>query len=212
MADIYLERGVKKIGAGALAWPGWYRFGKTSADAIQALIDVESRYRVIAQRAGLDFAPGDPVVIDEVAGDATTEWGAPSVIIASDTHAVDAATAERAVALLRAAWVVLEEVAAASPAELRKGPRGGGRERDGIVAHVIEAERAYARKIGVRHKPFPHTDLSALSALREDITTVLSRPSDGSPLTPGGWPTAYATRRIAWHVVDHIWEIEDRRI
>ena len=25
-----------------------------------------------------------------------------------------------------------------------------------------------------------------------------------------GWPTRYAARRIAWHVLDHAWEIEDR--
>jgi hypothetical protein len=24
------------------------------------------------------------------------------------------------------------------------------------------------------------------------------------------WPISYALRRIAWHIVDHAWEIEDR--
>jgi hypothetical protein len=38
----------------------------------------------------------------------------------------------------------------------------------------------------------------------------LRRPSKGGPLTEKGWPQPYAARRIAWHVLDHAWEIEDR--
>src|SRR5713226_5680186 len=92
---IYLELGEKKIAACSLEWPGWCRFGKTQAEAVQALIDSAPRYRVIAQRAGLDFEPGDPVVIERVSGDSTTNFGAPSIIIAADTEPVDATTAER---------------------------------------------------------------------------------------------------------------------
>ncbi len=85
----------------------------------------------------------------------------PSVLASAETRPIDAATAQRNVLLLRAAWDILEEVVAASKAEPRKGPRGGGRDRDEIWRHVIEAERAYARKIGVRHKPFEMNDKSA---------------------------------------------------
>jgi hypothetical protein len=212
MTDIYLERGAKKSIVSSLEWPGWCGFGKSEGQAIQAFINMEARYRVIAQRAGLNFEPGDPVVVEEVAGDATTDWGAPSIIFAADRNPIDAAEVERRVALLRVGWEVMDETIAGSPAELRKGPRGGGRERDEIARHVIEAERAYARKIGVRHKPFPFNDCSALSAMREEIVEVLSKPSDGSALVPGGWPTVYAIRHIAWHVIEHIWEMEDRRV
>ncbi|MBO0784035.1 MAG: hypothetical protein J2P37_34950, partial [Ktedonobacteraceae bacterium] len=170
------------------------------------------RYRVIARRAGLDFDPGKLVVVERVEGDSNTDWGVPAIITAADTKPAVPEMAERGVALLRASWLVMDEVIAASSAELRKGPRGGGRDRDKIAEHVINAERAYARKIGVRHKPFLPGDRAALSALREEIAEVLSSPSDGSPLTPGGWPASYAIRRIAWHVVDHIWEIEDRQV
>jgi hypothetical protein len=106
---------------------------------------------------------------------------------------------------------MLEEVVATSPATLRKGPRGAGRDRDGIRRHVIEAERAYARKIGVRHKPFEMNDTSAFQAMRDEIAAVLSKPSAGEPLVAGGWYASYAVSRMAWHVVDHMWEIEDRR-
>jgi len=212
MADIYLELGGKKTVAWSLEWPGWCRISSREDAALQALIDAEERYRIIAQRAGLDFAPGDSVVVERIPGDANTTWGMPSVIVAADTRPIDAATAKRGVALLRASWAILEEVVAASSAELRKGPRGGGRERDEVWRHVVEVERVYARKIGVRHKPFDVNDLNALSAMREEMVAVLSKPSDGEPLVSGGWRASYALRRMAWHVVDHIWEIEDRQL
>lgn len=190
---------------------GWCRFGKTEDAALAALAASAPRYQVIAARAGLRFAPGDPVVVERVVGDATTDFGAPSIVTSADTQPVDETTARHGAALLRAAWAVLDEVAAASPAELRKGPRGGGRARDTIVSHVIDVERAYARKIGVRHKPFASGDRTALGAMREAIVAVLGQPSDGSPLVDAGWPARYALRRFTWHVIDHIWEMEDRR-
>jgi hypothetical protein len=211
MTDIYLELSGKKAIAWSLEWPGWCRIRTSEEAAVQALIDTEERYRVIAQWAGLSFAPGDLVVVERLPGDANTAWGVPSVTASVETRPGDVATTQRNVALLRASWDILEEVVAVSPAELRKGPRGGGRDRDEIRRHVIEAERAYARKIGVRHKPFEMDDKSALQAMREEIAAVLSKPSTGEPLVSGGWNASYAFRRITWHVVDHIWEIEDRR-
>jgi hypothetical protein len=151
------------------------------------------------------------VVVERLAGNANTAWGVPSVLAAVETSPLDALTAQRNAALLRAAWDLLEEVVAGAPPHLRKGPRGGGRDRDEIHRHVIEAERAYARKIGVRHPPFGVQDRSAREALRGEIAAVLSQPSTGEPLVPGGWNTSYAARRMAWHVIDHLWEIEDRR-
>jgi len=96
-------------------------------------------------------------------------------------------------------------VAAAAPAELRKGPRGGGRDRDKVVAHVEEAEHAYARNMGLR---LPAS--TATTEVRSSILEVLALASDGSPLPGGTWPQRYAARRVAWHALDHAWEIEDR--
>ncbi len=211
MSDIYIELGGKKAIAWSLEWPGWCRIRTSEAAAIQALIETEVRYSQIAQRAGLEFAPGELVVVERLPGDVNTAWGVPSVLAPAETRPIDAQTAQRHVALLRASWDLLDDVVAASPAQLRKGPRGGGRDRDEIWRHVIEAERVYARKIGVRHPPFDVNDRDALRAMREEIAAVLSQPSSGEPLVSGGWNASYAIRRIAWHVVDHIWEIEDRR-
>ncbi len=211
MTDIYLELAGKKAIAWSLEWPGWCRIRASEEAAVQALIDTEARYRLIAQRVGLTFAPGDLVVVERLAGDSNTAWGIPAVMAPGESNPIDAATMRRSVLLLQASWDALEETVATSPAELRKGPRGGGRDRDEIRRHVIEAERAYARKSGIRHKPFEMNDLGALAAMREEIAAVLSKGSNGEPLVPGGWNASYAIRRIAWHVVDHIWEIEDRR-
>jgi hypothetical protein len=93
---------------------------------------------------------------------------------------------------------------------VRQGPRGGGRDRDKMVDHVLGAEAAYARKIGVRHRQPALDDKPAIAALRADIAAVLRQPSDGPPPVPNGWPPRYAARRIAWHVLDHAWEMQDR--
>ncbi len=116
----------------------------------------------------------------------------------------------RPLGLLTAAWATFDEVAAASPAELRKGPRGGGRDRDKIIEHVIGGETAYARKLGVRLKQPAIDDIAAIEELREAIAAVVGAPSDGSPVLPDGWTTRYAARRIAWHVLEHAWEMQDR--
>ncbi|GIH73830.1 hypothetical protein [Planobispora longispora] len=210
MTNVYLEIGPKKVFACSAEWPGWCRIGKSEEAALEALMLYAPRYRTVAERAGLVFEPGDPVVVERVAGGTTTDFGAIEAVPELDSVPVGEEEARRATALLRAAWELFGETAADSPQELRKGPRGGGRDRDKMVGHVVEAERAYARKIGVRHKPFH--DAGGLAAMRAEIAEVLSRPSDGGPLRPGGWPARYAVRRMAWHVIDHLWEMQDRRL
>ena len=102
---------------------------------------------------------------------------------------------------------MFDRIAAAAPEELRKGPRGGGRDRSKIVEHVIGAEGAYASAMGRRHRP---DDPARVAAMRADLLAVLREPSDGSPLAGKRWPPRYAARRIAWHALDHAWEIENR--
>src|SRR5690606_9634420 len=104
-----------------------------------------------------------------------------------------------------------DEVAAATPEELRKGPRGGGRDRDKMITHVLEAENSYARQIGIRVPAPALGDLEAIEAQRLAIAAVLGERSDGGPVVPEKkWTARYAARRIAWHVLDHAWEMIDR--
>ena len=69
---------------------------------------------------------------------------------------------------------------------------------------------AYARRVGLRLREPDPADRLAVAAARAAVLDVLRRPSDGSPLPGGRWPLRYAARRIAWHALDHAWEIEDR--
>jgi hypothetical protein len=79
-----------------------------------------------------------------------------------------------------------------------------------MIDHVLGAEAAYARKLGVKHKQPTLEDTAAIAALRADLLAVLSAPSDGRPVVDNGWTVRYAARRIAWHVLDHLWETQDR--
>jgi hypothetical protein len=79
-----------------------------------------------------------------------------------------------------------------------------------MIEHVLEADHAYAREIGIR-LPEPHLGQdAAIEAERTAVLDVLRRPSDGGPLADRKWTQRYAARRIAWHALDHAWEIEDR--
>jgi hypothetical protein len=211
--DVYLEVGSKRVFACALAWPGWCRAGRSEELALEALAAYVPRYRVVAERAGVRFpkSAGDRLrVVERLPGSATTDFGAPGEAAGGDQEPVSAAAAARAAKLLTASWAVFDQVAADAPAELRKGPRGGGRDRDRVVEHVLGAETSYARKLGVKHRQPAVDDAKAIAALRAAIAGALQAPSEGRPPVEKGWPPRYAARRIAWHALDHAWEMQDR--
>ena len=192
---VYLEVGAKRVFASAADWPGWCRQGKTEQSAIETLAAYAPRYAKVAKLARLEL-PKDPTfhVVERQAGDATTDFGAPH-IPANAEWRPSAKDLERMLSLVEASWTYLDQVMARSPAGLRKGPRGGGRDRDKMYAHVLDAETAYASAIGLRLKKLDR------AALREALR---------HPAKHTKWPVAYAMRRIAWHALDHAWEIEDR--
>ena len=207
---VSVEAAPKKAFAKAVDWPGWARSGKTAELALAALEAAAERYAVVAEEAGETFAPGGYDVVAETDGGSGTEFGVPSVVTELDRRPVTAHEAERLARLVAGAWTVFDRVAAAAPAELRKGPRGGGRDRDKIMGHVIESDWYYAREMGIRDEQPDPADRAAVGAMREAMIEILRRPSDGSPLADRKWPPRYAAARIAWHALDHTWEIEDR--
>ncbi len=210
---VYLEIGAKKVFASAADWPGWCRSGKGDEGALEALASYLPRYAEVAAEAGLTLpadSGGTFEVVERLRGDMTTDFGAPGAVAEAERAPLPADGAERLATLVTASWAVLERVVAATPAELRKGPRGGGRDRDKMVDHVLGAEAAYARKVGMRHRQPALDDSAAIAAMRGDILVALRSPAGVSSVPDNGWPPAYAARRIAWHVLDHVWEMQDR--
>jgi hypothetical protein len=195
---VYVENGKSWTFAGAVDWPGWCRRGKTEEAAIEALLDSVPRYRKVA---GKDFEPGDVEVIDRVSGSPATDFGVPDARGRWDAEPLDGDELKRQVDLLRASWRVFDRVVRGAPEELRKGPRGGGRDRDAIVDHVREAERAYGRKLGPRVPP-----RTPWAEQRRELTAALLAGTADDP----SWPLRYWIRRATWHVLDHAWEIEDK--
>ena len=194
---VYFEEGKSSVFAAAIDWPGWCRRAKTNDVALEALLEYQDRYAAVLS---VPFKPGKLEVVGSVAGNATTDFGAPGVESPWDFEAITSRDLKRQVTVLEDIWRFFDGVIDGAPAKMRKGPRGGRRDRDDIVAHVQEAERHYCSKLGTRVPP--RTPWVAQRAV------VVGALLAGSP--EGTWPSRYSVRRLAWHVLDHAWEIEDK--
>src|SRR4029453_7481265 len=107
---------------------------------LEALAAYAPRYAEVAKRAKVAFpAPakaGDRFeVVERVRGGGATDFGLPHEIVGGDAPPPPPPQAPRQAELMQAAWAILDQVAKGSPAELRKGPRGGGRDRDKMLGH-----------------------------------------------------------------------------
>jgi hypothetical protein len=204
---VYLEVGEKRTFASAADWPGWCRAGKTEQAALEALAAYAPRYAAVAKLAGVPFSGGATSfkVVERLKGNATTDFGAPGIPAKAESKSLTDEEAKRMSALVAACWAYLDKVVAKAPASLRKGPRGGGRDRDAMFIHVLGAEVDYAKKIGLRLKEPQGLGKAAMRASRKAILERLSKPNRDER-----WPVRYAARRTAWHALDHAWEIEDR--
>src|SRR3954462_3415322 len=92
---VILEIGAKKTFAAAVDWPGWCRAGKDPEAALAALGDALPRYAAVIARAGLSVPSDVFKVVEEVPGDATTDFGAPGRIAANDREEPTAAQRAR---------------------------------------------------------------------------------------------------------------------
>ncbi len=222
MTDIYLELGSKKVVASAVDWPGWCRIGSSEDAAVQLLLDYAPRYGRILAPTSIQFNPPSSVegftIVERLPGSAATDFGVPEAIPAADTAPLDADELNRLETILEACWQAFEAGAEqARGKELRKGPRGGGRDLQKIQDHVqMSAAGGYLSKLGARLKLDENMDIAVrmletrqaiLAALQKALTGEL--PSQG-PRGGKIWPPRYMIRRTAWHITDHLWEIEDR--
>ncbi|MBV8297008.1 MAG: hypothetical protein JO085_09240 [Acidimicrobiia bacterium] len=194
---VYLEEGQTWTFACAVDWPGWVRRGKGADAALEALQAYAGRY---AEAAGGRFEPGPFEIVGRLTGDASTDFGIPRQVGDWDYEPLPLKEASRLTEILGKCWAVFDRVVADAPSELRKGPRGGGRDRDPIVRHVRDAERGYAPKLGAR---IPK-DTGWADARRILLEALRDPPADAK------WPPRYMIRRLAWHVLDHAWEVQDR--
>lgn len=209
---VAIESSPKRTFATAIDWPGWSRSGRTEADALEALAAYALRYAPIALAAG-DPLPAHPAfeVDERHEGGGGTEFGVPSRVTDADARPLTRSEAERRAHLVEAAWAAFDAMARDAPESLRKGPRGGGRDTSKIVEHVHGADHAYAREMGIKIPPPDPAAPGSVARMRTAMLEVLREPSDGSPLAGRRWTSRYAAHRIAWHALDHAWEIEDRR-
>jgi hypothetical protein len=221
--DIYLEIGQKKVFAVTVDWPGWCRAGRDETVATEELLAAAPRYAGIAQDAGLELpvpaaAPGFHIVA-RLGGNATTDFGAPDGQLPGDREIIEAAELARLQRILQACWRAFDRaVQKGSGRELQKGPRGGGRDLMKIVDHVVGAEESYLRTLGWKPTAVDgETILARKEQVRQEVLRGLAAAANGKlpqrgPRGGKRWPARFFVRRLAWHVVDHAWEIEDRII
>jgi hypothetical protein len=211
----------KRWVAVAADWPGLERGGKTEDEAVEKMARYVPRYLPVAKRArlGSELATQtDPEIIGRYPGVGSTDfWGisfAPSPL---DREPFDAPTFDRNARLLRAAWAEFDETAARVSAELRPGPRGGGRSRDRIVTHVLAQEAGdFSRRVKsmseveeMDNEVLIHLTPGQLADHRDRFVKAMRAwYAEGKPL--GNWTVPYLLRHTAYHVLDHTWEMQDR--
>jgi len=196
-SPVYLDRGRGWVFACSLEFPGWSSRGRGDQAALEALLSYWARFAAVA---GLGASAPLPEVVGEVSGDMGPDFGAATGIGPWDQEPLEGPELERFIAVLQACWLAFDEAMAQGTGPLRPGPRGGGRDREKIEAHVMEAERAYARKGGLRLPP-----RTAWDDQRQQLAGHLRGAPDAA-----AWTRRYTIRRCAWHLLDHAWEIEDR--
>lgn len=219
--EVVLEVGKKKAFASAADWPGWSRGGRDESTALGKLFNYGPRYARVLEGTNLAFQlPAelqDLVIARRHEGNATTDFGAPAIISNYDHREMTHEDYDEAIRLLQACWRAFDQaVDGAKGVELQKGPRGGGRDLGKIIDHVIDGDRSYLSRLAWKHRR--DTELAPdeeLARTREAILGSLVIAENGQlPETgPRGgliWPPRYFIRRVAWHVLDHAWEIEDR--
>lgn len=213
--SVALESGKKgkKSAAYAIDWPGWNRGGKTDEEAYANWSGYRDRYRPVAERAGLldefNAQTESEIVVAYVGTGSTDFWGisfAPSDL---DSSAMDPAVLERRLTLLWACWGFFDDTAARVSPELKKGPRGGGRDRDALVRHVLANERDWAAGVGVDYPFESILDLNVRRRYREELSDAI-RAHNAEGKRAKTWELSFLLRHAAYHTMDHAWEMEDK--
>ncbi|HVB13271.1 MAG TPA: hypothetical protein VNH38_00735 [Candidatus Dormibacteraeota bacterium] len=204
----------KKVVAVGPDWPGLERGAKTREAAAEKLQSYLPRYAKVAKLAGMEeqFAAITNVeVVEQFRGTGSTDfWGISFAFSSIDGRDMSSKELERELSLMQACWTFFDEVRLRVSAEMQKGPRGGGRDRDGIVRHTLGNEQDWAERVGV-HTPQGAvvTDDEGLKTHRDVYCTAIRRfHSEGKMART--WPLRFLIRHTAYHTMDHAWEMEDK--
>src|SRR5512144_84565 len=143
----------KKVVAVAPDWPGLERGAKTKEEAIERLRSYIPRYSQVAKLAEMN-AEFDTIknvkMVEQYPGTGSTDfWGISFAFSSIDKKGMSGDELEREITLMQACWAFFDDVRARVSAEMQKGPRGGGRDRDRIVRHTFGAEQDFTRRAGV---------------------------------------------------------------
>jgi hypothetical protein len=221
--NVYLEVAQKRTFAGAIDWPGWCRSGQDEESALRALFDYGPRYARVVGAGRLAFQPPSDVssfvVIERLKGNPTTDFGAPGIAPSSDASPVNSDELVQSEKILKACWRTFDaSVKKATGKSLRTGPRGGGRQLESIVQHVLGSDEGYINQVGWKFRRDDKVDVEQqLKQTRQAILRALGASARGEIPAKGPrgglrWTARYFVRRVAWHILDHAWEIEDRII
>jgi hypothetical protein len=212
---VTLEIGLrgKQVAAVAPDWPGLERGAKTGEAAIERLHAYLPRYAPVAKLAGLEgeFAAITTVdLVEQYPGTGSTDfWGISFAFSSIDRQDLSRAELERELTLMRACWAFFDSVRWRVSAEMQKGPRGGGRDRDRIVRHTVAAEQDWAGKVGVTTPQDAMLTDEELNAYRDAYCKAIQAfHAEGKMART--WPLRYLMRHTAFHTLDHAWEMEDK--
>jgi hypothetical protein len=212
-----LERGPKRkmTVAFAIDWPGWSRGARTPDLSLTTLESYRRRYRPIAVAAGMadEFdAAGPMAVIEDRVGTGSTDfWGISFSPSSSEQGPMSDSELDRKIKLLRSCWAFFDGVAGRVSAEMRKGPRGGGRDRDKIIRHTIRTEsEEFAKRLGLRIAESGALTPDGLVAHRQAYVAAMRAYNRGEGKRMRSWTLPFLIRHSAYHVMDHAWEMEDK--
>jgi hypothetical protein len=213
-----IEHGTKdkRSVAFSLDWPGWSRGARSPELALETLASYRERYRPVAALAGMarEFDAAGPleIVEDRVGTGSTDFWGISFSPSATEQDPMGEAKFERAITLLQASWKFFDGVAARVSDEMRKGPRGGGRDRDRIISHTIRTESEdFATRVGLRTPEGAALSPDGLREHRKAYVAAMRAYNAGKVEKPmRSWTLPFLIRHSAFHTLDHAWEMEDK--
>ena len=162
--------------------------------------------------AEFDAAGPLEIVEDRIGTGMTDFYGLSFSSSATEHGPMSEADFERRIVLLRACWEFFDQVAARVSPVMRKGPRGGGRDRDRIVRHVIRTESEdFAKQVGIRIPEEAALSPDGLRQHRRDYVAAMRATNAGEvERRARSWTLWFLIRHSAYHTLDHAWEMEDK--